>query len=80
MNKPQPKVAVLTVPYGDWSRMSPQQQMLYIGQQILGFMASGYFGEMEGMQIKVINTDDIRRCAVVFQVGGKPTPAPSIIQ
>lgn len=72
MNKPKEKVAVLRIPADQWHGMTPQQQMLYIVQQAIGFMASEFFADMDGMRIEAIDVADIRNCKTVFQVGKPP--------
>jgi hypothetical protein len=75
---PQEKVAILRIPASQWHDMTPQQQMLYIMQQTLGFMASEFFADMDGMRIQVIDTDAISNCKVVFQVGKPPRETPLV--
>lgn len=72
MKKPQDKVAVLRIPADAWDVLPPQAQMLHIMQQMLGFMASEFFADMEGVQVQVIDPQHIANCKVVFQVGKSP--------
>lgn len=78
MKKPPEKVAVLRIPAEAWEVLTPQQQMLHIMQQMMGFMASEFFADMEGIQVQVIDPQHIANCKVVFQVG-KPPQTSSII-
>ena len=70
---PDSKVAILRIPANEWNTLTPQAQMLAIMQQMLGFMASEFFGDMEGLQVQLIaDTQSIAKYEIVFQVGKNP--------
>lgn len=80
MNKtPQNKVAVLRIPADEWESWTPQQQLLYVAQQCVGFLASPFYADMEGMRIQVIDPNNIAKCKVVLQVGKPPQESGLVI-
>lgn len=73
MNQPQkPNVAVLRIPLADFDKMTAQAQMLMIMQQMLSFMASEYFGSMDGVQVVAADVNNIAGSKIVFQAGQQP--------
>jgi len=69
---PEPKVAVLRIPASDWDNAPAGGQLLFLMQQMLSFMASPAFVDFEGLQVQVIDTQNIAKCQVVLQIGEKP--------
>lgn len=69
---PEEKVATLRLPADAWNAMTPGGQLLFVMQQLLGFMASDFFNNFEGITVQVIDPADIKNCKVVLQIGKPP--------
>jgi hypothetical protein len=76
---PQTKVAVLRIDHRVWAGMPPQQQLLFAMQQALGFMASEFFSDFEGLAVHVIDPAFAKPQQVVLQIGKEPATSSLII-
>jgi hypothetical protein len=74
------KVSVLNIPSNVWDGSSPQQQILFIMQQLMGYMASELFGETEGVTVQIYDPamGVGRNTRTIFQVGKPPRQSPII--
>lgn len=67
------KVAVLRIDLRTWEGMNPQQQLLFTMQQMLGFMASPMFTDMEGVALHVCDPAfGIKPKIIAMQIGKEP--------
>lgn len=72
----QNTVPVLRVDRNMWDSLTPQQQTLFVTQQLMGFIASPVYADMEGIQIVVYDAAlGPRHNKVVLEIGKKPAPA-----
>jgi hypothetical protein len=68
----EPKIAVLRMPADVWDKMTPQQQLLALMQQMLGFMASDFFSTAEGVVVQICDMQNLAGIKVVLNIGQKP--------
>lgn len=74
----KPKVAILHMPAHVWAEMSPQEKVLYCVQQLVGFMASPYYRDFDGVVLRVTVLETGEH-GDVFCIGKPPSDTPSII-
>ena len=69
-----PKVAILQIPAHEYAQMSPQQQMLLVSQQMLGFIASEGYREMDGFTVRLVRLDRDPPTYIDIVTIGEPAP------
>lgn len=74
-----PKLATIPVPAPIWCGMAPQQQMLFVTQRLVEFMASPYFTTFEGFRIRITHPEDTTVFEDVLVIGAEEASKKSVI-